>query len=477
MPRRPRAPAASKTAVPVSRQARRPPKPPSFLPTPAALQHYAQQLLEPVVPFVTPGPAAYVSASNIASTTIRNTSNRGFAIIEPSLNRFLTQPSEEPSLLGWISKATALCPDCPPSSQVTLDELLECDVGTVSMASVPFSTAGYLHSTHNGMLPGGKYYPGSWSLDGLIRFNVSVTRTSDVTVRIFACDAEGPLGYPLATETVTVPQTGSVPIGIQASFSVTTGIAIVLSFTGPTNTLRSDVYSPALTKLPGVLTRVTPMALAIDGASSRVDDLSTATRIKCSALSFMTTNGSADNVKGGFISGAWFPAGTYDQLPLDWEGLNKFISQTQSQYTKVSMPLSEGMHISMPQCLLRDLEMHAPAVDLPGPILVMIWTASEPQDLSFTVRMNWEFMTVNPSVPVIWRRPELVDVLTYMAANEFVARNAISSNDWHSSKIGKLASRLASDPDVRRVFSQLKSTGADALISGLMRAGTALAFL
>lgn len=473
MSRQPR-PSATRPAPARPVRQKRTTAPPADQPS-LTLRTYTEQLLEPTIPFVTPGPPAFVSASNLKSTRVKNVSSEGFVIVQPKLERFLTQPSDEPSLVGWRTDNPTLVPSVPLGTVVTMDSHIHS--GETEMAAASFSEAGYSHPTLNGLAPGGTYYPGSWigspaSADFFMGTDVACTGT----IRIRQCNETslGP-GFVESVQTFAPGVTQSFTIAFPTSGFLEGGFAITASFT---ETVRLSVSwaSVALERLPGILTRITSMEEALDGAGSQVADLQASLGLKCSAMSFMVSNGTSEQDRGGFIHGGWFPPGSYDQLPKTHHGLVEFLSETQAQYTKISMPLDEGMHISMPRCVFEGMEFHHPYQPVAQPVLVLVWSSTAAQDLSFTARMNFEFLTLDPSVPVIWRRPDLEELLMYMAANKWVMENCISSNDWHSSKIGKMVSKLMKDPDVRRIASQLKSTGSDFLISALMRGGAALAF-
>lgn len=441
------------------------------------LRTYTEQLLEPTVPFVTPGPAAYVAASNLKSTRVRTVSSEGFVIVQPRLDRFLTQPSEEPATIGWRSAPSIPVGPVPVGTVVCLDSHIHS--GDVEMPSAYFSEAGYTHPTLNGLQTGGTYYPGSWvpGAPNAADFVIETDVDCSGTIRLRQCNAVGP--GPEFTEAVLTFQ-ANIPLTFTMLWPfrvhMEEGFTITMSFSEAVRA-RVGWASATFERLAGTLTRVTSLEDAIDGSGSQVHDLQDSLSLKCSAMSFMVSNGTSEMARGGFIHGGWFPPGTYDQLPKTYRELSDFLSETQAQYTKISMPLEEGMHISMPRCVFEGLEFHHPLNPVAQPVLVLVWSSTEPQDLSFTARMNFEFLTVDPSVPVIWRRPDLMELLAYMAANEWVMQHAISSNDWHSSKIGKLVNRLMKDPDVRRVGSQLKATGTEFLISALMRGGAALALL
>lgn len=428
------------------------PKTPS---PPQALTRYVQQLLEPTVPFVTPGPAGYFAPVNVR-ITIPIKSQAGYVIVSPTLNEMLTIPTSEPSLTGWNTHVQADLSHALPSTQICIDEVLHNDLTGVSLRATTFAALGYMHTSGSTMVNGGKYYAGTWAMSsGSLTIPISAHVSGSYQIVLRGCNVAGPLGPQFAKNanlTGGVPSALSFSVADLAGLNMVDGFCIILTYSGTQSAVRVGVEAPTLTKAPGESANSFHLSELMVGRESSYQDISNALLAKCSAMSVCLTNGTPEISRGGFISMAHLPRGSLQHLPTLPGPLYRYIGSAPAVFTKVGLPLENGGHISLVRNTIEELQFHPPATPVDRntmPVLVFVWDASTLQELTLTISMNWELSTLDTSLRQQLRSMDWLAVQEAIEGNRFMIENNIGHNPDHLDRIAQTARKVVSHPVVK----------------------------
>jgi len=425
-------------------------------------QRYLENILEPEVPFVTPGPAKWLYATCLKAVVRvpASTFSHGSVKVTTQLDQMLEMSQDVATASNWGSE-TEQTTTFPPSIPFFLSQPLKNPNGSVS-ESLKFDAPAYSFPSS----PGGSYYPGDWViLSGPLVFTLSTQMTGTYTFTVGRYDPDSDVHTIVAFISVNIvnPGTTIVSLPIAANTSLT-NLAISLARTGAagmTSVSLTLQQSNNIQRISGSFTSVSSFENLFSSNASAVDLIEKSKGFKVSAMSVRLQNSTAQLNRGGTLNMAQLPPGSAPSIPQRADVLFDMLGTLPTVMTKCAQPLAKGGHISyVPQDFSQLTFSRYPGQ--PGSCLLFAWqnTPSQlggyyQQDLTVEIKMNVEISTTDPSLRYTLRSPLAFDYVEWFLSYEGVTENCCGCNPDHMERIRKIVKGFLNHPATRALGSAL----------------------